>query len=111
MSSSMPLGATADNYGAASPVTVSFLLQARAEPGVMPRVIGLFAKRGLVPDKWHSALAGSALTIDVQVAGLSRDLGDYIARCMRQIIGVETVLTSETWLSSETRLTTSRSSG
>ena len=93
MSSPLPsCSAAADDLP--SPVTVSFVLQARAEPGVMPRVVELFAKRGLVPDKWHSAAAGTALTIDVQMAGLDRDLGDYIARCMRQIAGVEAVLTS-----------------
>jgi hypothetical protein len=32
----------------------------------------------------------------VQVEGIGRDLGDYIARRMRQIVGVETVLTVET---------------
>ena len=79
--------------------TVCFTVQARAEPGVMPRVIELFAKRGLVPQKWHSTAAQSLLTIDVQIAGLERDLADYIARCMRQVAGVDTVLTAETHLS------------
>jgi acetolactate synthase small subunit len=74
--------------------TVCFSIQARAEPGVMPRVVELFAKRGLVPLRWHSAALQSVLTIDVQMSGLDRDLADYIARCMRQITGVETVLTS-----------------
>ena len=74
---------------------VSFTVQARAEPGIMPRVVELFAKRGLVPHRWHSSAAGSALAIEVQMAGLDRELADYIARCMRQIVGVETVLTSE----------------
>jgi hypothetical protein len=60
----------------------------------MPRVVELFAKRGLVPLRWHSTALQSVLTIDVQMSGLDRDLADYIARCMRQIIGVETVLTS-----------------
>lgn len=73
---------------------VSFSLQARAEPGVMPRVVELFAKRGLVPHKWHSTASETDLTIDVQIGGLDRDLADYIARCMRQIVGVDTVLTS-----------------
>jgi acetolactate synthase small subunit len=103
MSSSMPLGAPADSDGEASPVTLSFLLQARAEPGVMPRVVELFAKRGLVPNKWDCTAAGSALMIDVQIAGLGGDLGDYIARCMRQIIGVETVLTTRTQLTTTRR--------
>jgi len=96
MSSSMPFGAAAHANSDASPLFVCFSVQARAEPGVMPRVVELFAKRGLVPQKWHSTTADEALTIDVQMAGLSRDLAGYIARCMRQITGVEAVLTSET---------------
>src|SRR6266851_9714505 len=96
MSSFMPLGAAAHADSDPSTFCVCFSLQARAEPGVMPRVVELFAKRGLVPRNWHSTVTGEALTIDVQMAGLDRDLVAYIARCMRQITGVETVLTSET---------------
>jgi len=96
MSSAMSLAAAAQADGDAAPLTVLFSVQARAEPGVMPRVVELFAKRGLVPHGWQSTAAGSVLTIDVQMGGLGRDLADYIARAMRQIIGVETVLTSET---------------
>ncbi len=95
MSSSLPLAAAANADGGYSPLCVCFSVQARAEPGVMPRVIELFAKRGLVPQKWHSAALGEALAIEVQIDGLGRDLCDYIAQCMRQITGVETVLTSE----------------
>ncbi|HKS90229.1 MAG TPA: hypothetical protein VJR70_12375 [Stellaceae bacterium] len=62
----------------------------------MPRVVELFAKRGLVPQRWHSTSSGAMLTIDVQIGGLDRDLADYIARSMRQIVGVETVLSVET---------------
>src|SRR5262245_1168004 len=79
-----------------SSLTVSFALHARPEPGVMPRVLELFAKRGLVPQKWYSTASASALTIYVQMGGLDRDVADYIARCMRQITGVETVLSVET---------------
>src|SRR5437016_12011974 len=78
------------------PATACFSVHARAEPGVMPRVLEIFAKRGLVPRKWQSTVAGEVLTIDVHIAGLDRDLSDYIACCMRQFTGVETVLTSET---------------
>ena len=83
----------------ALPVTTRYSLLARAEPGVMPRVLELFAKRGLVPHLWHSTATGAALAIDVHMTGLDRDLADYIGRCMRQIVGVETVLASETRLS------------
>jgi len=61
----------------------------------MPRVLELFAKRGLVPDRWHSTVIrpGSGLSIDIEVAGLERDTAEYVASCMRQIAGVELVLT------------------
>jgi acetolactate synthase regulatory subunit len=96
MSSSLLSAAALAAEREPSPVTVSYSLQARPEPGVMPRVLELFAKRGLVPHKWHSTASASVLTIDVQMGGLERDVADYIARCMRQVIGVETVLSVET---------------
>lgn len=74
--------------------TFCFSVQAAAEPGVMPRVLELFAKRNLVPSKWHSITAGEELHIDIQVAALAPDLGDYIARCLRQIVPVSCVLTT-----------------
>jgi hypothetical protein len=60
----------------------------------MPRVLELFAKRGLVPDHWHSIVArpGMTLSIDIEIAGLERDTAAYVANCMRQIAGVELVL-------------------
>jgi hypothetical protein len=85
-----------------APLAFCFSVHAAAEPGVMPRILELFAKRGLVPHKWQSVVFGGAsdsvLTIDVQIAGLGHDTADYIARCMRQIAGVDAVLTSERYL-------------
>jgi acetolactate synthase small subunit len=80
------------------PTTACFSVHAHAEPGVMPRVLELFAKRGLVPSAWHSSTCGTdeaELTIDIQMRGLDRDVTDYIAACLRQIAFVEVVLTSE----------------
>jgi acetolactate synthase small subunit len=76
--------------------TAYFSVHARAEPGVMPRVLELFAKRGLVPSHWHSAVSGvdqARLMIEIQMRGLEREIADYIAACLRQIAGVDTVLT------------------
>jgi acetolactate synthase small subunit len=75
-----------------------FSLLAAAEPGVMPRVLELFARRGLTPTRWHSDVIGrdrQDLSIDIQVHGLDVAAGDYIARCLRQVCQVETVLTSQ----------------
>lgn len=97
MSSSLSVAANAPTTVSADQnlsATAYFCVQARAEPGVMPRVIELFAKRGLVPGFWHSAVADLALSIEIRVAGLESDMVDYIARCLRQIVGVDTVLTA-----------------
>ncbi len=83
--------------GAASRVAC-FSIQAEAEPGVMPRVLELFAKRGIVPRRWVSDVTGPGgreLFIDVQVAGMAPETQAYIARCLRQVWGVGAVLTSE----------------
>ena len=75
--------------------TACFSVHAEAEPGVMPRVLALFAKRGLVPTSWHSRVAGGELTIDLQMKGLGGDAAAYIAACLRQVVSVTTVLTYE----------------
>ena len=81
------------------PATACFSVHARAEAGVMPRVLELFAKRGLVPSFWRSATSGrdqSLLTIDIRMRGLKGEVMDYLAACLRQIVDVEAVLTSQT---------------
>jgi hypothetical protein len=79
---------------AATASTSRFSVHASAEPGVMPRVLELFAKRGLVPDRWHSVVVrpDMALSIDIEIGGLERETAAYVANCMRQIAGVELVL-------------------
>src|SRR6202163_1768164 len=79
-------------------LTACFSVHAHAEPGVMPRVLELFAKRGLVPSSWHSSTNGvddGELTIDIQMRGMERELADYVAACLRQIADVEVVLISQ----------------
>jgi acetolactate synthase small subunit len=93
---SMPLVCAAAD--ANLPVTAHFFVHARAEPGVMPRVLELFAKRGLIPTVWHSAIAGgdrTRLTIDIEIGDVGREVARYIASCLRQIADVETVETAE----------------
>ncbi len=92
-----PFRTTPTPAGAPSRVAC-FSIQAEAEPGVMPRVLELFAKRGIVPRRWVSDVTGTGgreLAIDVQIAGLAPETQAYLARCLRQIWGVGTVLTSE----------------
>jgi len=75
--------------------TACFSVQAEADAQVMPRVLELFAKRGLVPAAWHSVAGPRELHIDIQVSGLPAPLTEAIAEGLRRVVGVETVLTSE----------------
>jgi len=65
------------------------------DPGTMARVLEQFVKRGLVPTRWHSdVIESDAMRIDIQMVGLTEALGQAIARCLRSIVGVESVLTA-----------------
>ncbi len=61
----------------------------------MPRVLELFAKRGLVPARFHADAtdAGSGgIEIDVQVTGLDNAAADHVAASLRGLFDVERVL-------------------
>ncbi len=69
-----------------------FSVTAQPSPGVMPRVLEQFAKRGLVPTQWQSAVTGPELAIDIRMQGMEQAQADYISRCLRQIHLVDRVL-------------------
>ena len=65
------------------------------DPGTMARVLEQVAKRGLVPTRWHSdVIEPDVMQIDIQVVALSAGQGEEIARCIRSIVGVHSVLTT-----------------
>ncbi len=78
--------------------TACFSVIATAEPGTMPRVLEIFAKRGLVPDRCLSDVAGprgGKLHIDIQLADADAGLVERLAQSLRQVVSVQSVLTSE----------------
>ena len=78
--------------------TACFSVIATAEPGTMPRELEIFAKRGLVPTRWLSAVAGprdGEIHIDIQLADADGGLVKRLAQSMRQVVSVQSVLTSE----------------
>jgi hypothetical protein len=87
-----------DTLEQAQTVTACFAVRAAADPGSLPRILELFAKRGLVPSSVQSRLVGGAdpaLSVDLQVSGLEPALVDVVAETLRQIWVVERVLTAE----------------
>jgi acetolactate synthase small subunit len=71
-----------------------FSVFASPEASVMPRVLELFAKRGLTPDRFHGAVAEDGLSIDIQCAGLDEQVAEHIAVFMRNLVYVDRVLTA-----------------
>jgi acetolactate synthase small subunit len=81
-----------------SPAVSCFSLVAAADPGVLARVINVFAKRGLIPSQVYSTLVGPRsedLHIDLQVCAIDAQLREVIAERLRQTVCVQIVLTSE----------------
>ncbi len=81
--------------------TVTFTVRAARTPDVLPRVLELFAKRNLVPDRWTSRRVGEArdrLVFEIEIDGMEVRLADYMAACMRQIVYVESVVMDEVGL-------------
>jgi len=78
--------------------TACFSVHATVEPSLLPRVLAVFARRGMVPTALHSTVCGynnEEIQIDIQLAGLDPALSDRLAESLRQIVGVECVLTSD----------------
>lgn len=73
-----------------------FSLRADLDPGLLPRLLEAFAKRGLWPSKFYSQVVerGDEALIDIQVAGLDCAARDHIAMQFRGMVGVQSVLVS-----------------
>jgi acetolactate synthase small subunit len=85
------------------PAVACFAVRAAADPGTLPRILELFAKRGLVPSSVHSRMSGTGeaalLMVDLQIDGLTGAQVEVVAEQLRQIVVVERVLTARKRLS------------
>ncbi len=78
--------------------TACFAVHAAVDPSVLPRVLAVFARRGLVPTTIHSTVCGAGdegIQIDLQMAGVDDELTVRLAESLRQIVGVSCVLTAD----------------
>lgn len=74
-----------------------FSVQADADPGLMSRVIEVFALRGLVPTRCHGVRGGAAAEefhVDLQFEGMSARDAAIVAEKLRQVWLVHNVLMS-----------------
>ncbi len=78
--------------------TQCFSVIADTDPAALPRVLEVFAKLTLVPSQCHSTRVGSVgqeLHIDLQFADMDMSMAEHLARTLRGIYLVNSVLTSE----------------
>ena len=76
---------------------VTLTVRARPAPDVLPRVLDRFARRNRVPDLWASVRAGPGrahLVFEIEIVGLAESMAERIAASMRQIINVDSVVSS-----------------
>lgn len=69
----------------------SFAAQAEPDPGMLIRILNLFAVRDHVPNRVRSRLLGGQLQVEVDVAGLGDADAELIAQRMRALVGVRQV--------------------
>jgi len=75
-----------------------FSVEGQRDPGLLPRVLELFVKRGLVPERMIAACDPhnrESVTIDIQVAGFEPKMREQVAETLRQIPLVTAVLTAD----------------
>ena len=76
-------------------VQAIFFVTALADPGIAPRLIGPFAKLGLVPSRVHISSedgAGEEISADLRVRGITRTTANSIDKMLRSLIGVRQVI-------------------
>jgi len=82
----------------ASLPTQCFSVIADTDPSALPRVLEVFAKLTLVPSQCHASRVGPTgheLHIDLQFADMGIGTAEHMARSLRAIHLVNSVLTSE----------------
>ena len=78
--------------------TQCFSVQALADPGTLPRVVEVFAKRGLIPGHIHANRTSTpkeGLIIDVHLEDAGPEQARLIAQELRRQFCVEAVLVAE----------------
>lgn len=76
-------------------VQAMFFVTAQADPGIAPRLVEPFAKRGLVPVRAHISSEdgdGGTISADLRVRGVSPDTATSIEKSLRAIVGVRQVI-------------------
>ena len=82
-------------------LAVRFMLDADASPGLLPRLLQPFAKRGLVPERMWSHRNGNVMHVEIAVARIPVACVRLVEGNLRQTVGVRSVVPVAASVSSE----------
>lgn len=68
-----------------------YLVTADAEASVMPRMLELFARRGLVPDRFEASRNGDTLTIQFRSFDFDAATAAHLRDCVAGMVHVRAV--------------------
>ena len=88
-----------DPIGEACSASLLYRLTADADPGLLPRVLEVFAKRSLVPDAMRAERRPAfdrsdddSLSVELRIPPMEPAKAQHVAACLRETVGVRTVL-------------------
>ncbi len=79
------------NPAAPADPPVRFVLDADADPALLPRLLQPFAKRGLLPDRMWSHRSGRVLHVEIALEAIPVEVMPLVEGTLRQIVGVRSV--------------------
>lgn len=73
---------------------LQFRMTADADPGMLPRLMQVFAKRSLVPEAVRAERreSGDSLSVELRIPAIEPARAMHVAACLRETVGVRTVL-------------------
>ena len=88
-----------DPMGETCSAPLLYRLTADADPGLLPRVLEVFAKRSLVPDAIRAERRPAfdrsdddSLSVELRIPPMEPAKARHVAACLRETVGVRTVL-------------------
>lgn len=72
-------------------VSVRFLVDAEASPGLLSRLLMPYAKRDLIPDRMWSHRSGDRVHVEIAMDAMPQEVVHVVEGNLRQVIGVQSV--------------------
>ena len=66
-----------------------FGVKALSDPATLPRILGIFAQRDIVPREMACSRAGDFLLINIEIEALALDTAEALLAKLRQVLAVE----------------------